>query len=171
VKTPEDVKGLSIRAMDKIQAAYINAWGASTVIVTWAEIYNSLQTGVADGYLNPAIVPVMFKHTEVLKYFSDIKVSAPLRVSICSEQWYQELSEKDQAIIAEAVKKADAANRAWVSKIEINDAEALKAAGVDVYKNTPEEISQFAELSRKEYSKILSADIVALFLAASKSQR
>ena len=56
-----------MRATDKIQAEYLKAWGASTVIIPWPEIYNSLQTGVADGYLNPAIVPTLFKHTEVIK--------------------------------------------------------------------------------------------------------
>jgi len=171
VKTPLDVKGLSIRALDKAQAQYINAWGASTVIVTWAEIYNALQTGVANGYLNPAIVPVMFKHTEVLKYFSDIKINAPLRVSICSEQWYRGLNEKEKAVVADAVNKADMANRAWLAKMEKTDEDSLKASGVNFYKNTPEEIAQFAELSRKEYSKIVPVEIVDLFLNAAKAKR
>ena len=171
VKTPPDVKGLRIRAMDKTQAQYIKAWGANTVIVPWAEIYNSLQTGVADGYLNPAIVPVMFKHTEVLKYFSDIKLSAPLRVSICSEEWYRGLSKKERAIVDEATNKANAANRAWQAKVEKSGTGALQGAGIKVYKNTPNEIAQFAKLARPVYTKIISKEIVNMFVTAAEGNR
>ena len=103
VNTPDDLKGLRIRAMDKNQVEYIEAWGASTVIVPWAEIYNALQTGIADGYLNSAVVPVLFKHTEVIKYFSEIKYAAALRIAICSEEWYKKLSPADRKIVDEAV--------------------------------------------------------------------
>ena len=171
VKTPPDVKGLRIRAMDKTQAQYIKAWGANTVIVPWAEIYNSLQTGVADGYLNPAIVPVMFKHTEVLKYFSDIKLSAPLRVSLCSEEWYRGLSKKERAIVDEATNKANAANRAWQAKVEKSGTGALQGAGIKVYKNTPNEIAQFAKLARPVYAKVISKEIVNMFVTAAEANR
>ena len=171
VKTPSDVKGLRIRAMDKTQAQYIKAWGANTVIVPWAEIYNSLQTGVADGYLNPAIVPVMFKHTEVLKYFSDIKLSAPLRVSICSEEWYRGLSKKERAIVDEATNKANAANRIWQAKVEKSGIGALKGAGIEVYENTPAEIAQFAKLAQPVYTKVISKEIVNMFVTAAEANR
>jgi len=171
IKTPNDVKGLRIRAMDKTQAQYIKAWGANTVVVPWAEIYNSLQTGIADGYLNPAIVPVMFKHTEVLKYFSDIKLSAPIRISICSQEWYQGLAKDKQAVVDAAVDKANKANRVWQANVEKNSAGSLKGGGIQFYKNTPEQIAQFAQLSRPEYTKIVSDDITKLFLAAAKANR
>lgn len=171
VKTPADVKGLRIRAMDKTQAEYISAWGASTVIVPWGEIYNSLQTGVADGYLNPAVVSVMFKHTEVLKHFSDIKLSAPIRVSICSEDWYMGLSKKQRAIVDSAVVKANEANRVWQAGMEKMGAAALDKAGVKLYQNTPEEIAQFAELSRPTYTKIVSSEIADIFVQAAKANR
>ena len=116
VRLPADMKGLRIRAMDKAQTEYLQAWGASTVVMPWAEIYNALQTGVADGYLNAAVVPVLFKHTDVIKYYSDIKYAAPLRIAICSEKWYSSLSEKDRKIVNEAAAKANAANRVWQSK-------------------------------------------------------
>ena len=68
IKTPADFKGIRMRALDKKQAAWLEIWGANAVVIPWAEIYNALQTGIADGYINPAFVPIMFKHTEVLKY-------------------------------------------------------------------------------------------------------
>lgn len=171
IKTPADLKGLRMRAMDKVQAEYLKAWGASTVVIPWAEIYNSLQTGVADGYINPAIVPVMFKHTEVLKYYSDLKVGVPFRIIICSEDWYKGLSAKDRRIIDEAAAKGVAANRLWQNKIEISGIKALKAAGVEVYQNGPEERAMFAKLIRPLYAKVTSAEIAKMFVNAAEANR
>lgn len=171
IKTPADMKGMRIRAKDKNQAKYIEAWGANTVIIPWAEIYNSLQTGVADGYLNPSIVPIMFKHTEVLKYFSDVKFSAPLRVGICSEDWYNGLSDKERAIVDEAVVKADKANRLWQAKVEKRGLEDLKSAGIKVYMNSPEEIVEFKKLVRPLYSTVVSDKIAKDFITAADANR
>jgi TRAP-type transport system periplasmic protein len=171
IKTPGDMRGLRIRAMDKVQTEYLTAWGASTVVVPWAEIYNAIQTGVADGYINPAIVPVMFKHTELLKYYSDVKVGVPFRVVICSEQWYRGLSAEDREIVDEAVAKGLAANRAWQSVVEKSDLDTLKAAGVEVYENTPGERAQFADLARPLYAKVTSPEISKLFIEAAEKNR
>ena len=35
---------------------------------------NALQTGVADGYLNPAFVPLLFGHTDFIKFYTDAAV-------------------------------------------------------------------------------------------------
>jgi TRAP-type C4-dicarboxylate transport system substrate-binding protein len=171
IKTPADMKGLRMRAMDKVQAAYLTAWGASTVIVPWAEIYNALQTGIADGYLNPAVVPVMFKHTEILKYYSDVKVGVPFRVILCSEKWYKGLSAKDRKIVDEGVVQGIAANRAWQAKIENTDLDILKGTGVQVYVNTPEERAQFANLVRPLYATVTSPEIAEMFTKAADANR
>src|SRR4030042_578103 len=130
VNTPEDLKGLRIRAMDKAQAQYVEAWGASTVIVPWAEIYNALQTGIADGYLNPAVVPLLFKHTEVLKHYSDLRYSTPLRLAICSEDWYKKLTADQRKIVDDASAKATAANRAWQIPIDKTGLGDLEEGGM-----------------------------------------
>ena len=171
IKTPADMKGLRMRAMDKVQTEYLSAWGASTVIVPWAEIYNALQTGVADGYINPAIVPVMFKHTELLKHYSDVKVGVPFRVIICSEQWYKGLSAKDRKIVDEAVVKGVAANRAWQTRMEKSDLDTLKAAGVQVHVSTAEERAQFENLARPLYAKVTSPEIAEMFIKAAEKTR
>ncbi|MBN2034349.1 MAG: TRAP transporter substrate-binding protein [Deltaproteobacteria bacterium] len=171
IKTPADMKGLRMRAMDKVQTEYLSAWGASTVVVEWAEIYNALQTGVTDGYINPAIVPVMFKHTELLKYYSDVKVGVPFRVIICSERWYKGLSDKDRKIVDEATVKGVAANREWQTRMEKSDLDTLKAAGVQVYQNTVEEREQFANIARPLYAKVTSPEIAEMFIKAAEKNR
>jgi TRAP-type transport system periplasmic protein len=171
VRIPTDLKGLRIRAMDKAQTEYLQAWGANTVVIPWAEIYNSLQTGVADGYLNAAIVPVLFKHTDVIKHFSDIKYSAALRLAICSEKWYSRLSEKDRKIVGEAVAKADAANRAWQAKVAKTGLEALEKSGVKIVKSTTQERTEFARIVRPVYAKVVGPAVADQFVKAVEGVR
>jgi TRAP-type C4-dicarboxylate transport system substrate-binding protein len=171
VKTPADMKGLRMRAMDKKQATWLEAWGANSVIIPWAEIYNSLMTGVADGYMNAAIVPVMFKHTEVLKYFSDAKIMAPLRVALASEDWYAGLSEKERGIVHEAVAKANAANREWQKKIEKSGLDAVEKAGVKVVSMSDADRELFAKAVRPLYKKLIPADVAEAFLSAAQAYK
>ena len=171
VNTPEDLKGLRIRAMDKSQAQYLEAWGASTVIVPWAEIYNALQTGIADGYLNPAVVPLLFKHTEVLKYYSDLRYSTPLRLAICSEDWYRKLPADQRKVVDDATAKATAANRAWQIQIDKTGLEDLEKAGMKVTRTTAEQRAQFAKLARPTYEKIVGREVAEAFIKASDTNR
>lgn len=171
VKTPADLDGLRMRAMSKDQAKYLEAWGSSSVIIPWAEIYNALQTGIADGYLNPAIVPVMFKHTEVLTHFTDAKAMASLRLAIASADWYEGLSEKKRAIVDAAVQKGTAANRAWQKKIARSGLDQLRDTGVTVTSLTPEARARFVELSKKVYTEVLPEEIVKTFLTAADKYR
>ncbi len=170
VKTPSDFDGLRMRAMDKKQAEWLKIWGANSVIIPWAEIYNSLQTGVADGYLNPAFVPVMFKHTEVLKYFSVANLNPSLRVSLCSDEWYEGLSDSERAIVDEGVQAADEAVKQWAVQAGKAAIEGLKEAGMQVYHNTAEEKAQFAELIRPHYAEIVESEDIADFFVKAASE-
>ncbi len=171
IRVPKDLEGLRIRATDSVQATYLEAWGANSVIIPWGEIYTALQTGVADGYMNPAIVPVLFKHTEVLDYYADIRGGAPLRVAIASEDWYSGLSDKERALVDEAVEKGNAANRAWVPKVMAQSIAALKKAGMKVTTPSEEERAQFAEKARAVYGQVVSKEVVELFVKAADQYR
>jgi TRAP-type C4-dicarboxylate transport system substrate-binding protein len=171
INTPDDLKGLRIRAMDKAQVQYLEAWGSSTVIVPWAEIYNALQTGIADGYLNAAVVPLLFKHTEVLKHYADLRFAAPLRVAICSEDWYKKLSSDQKKIVDEASAKATAANRVWQAQIDKTGLDDLEKAGVKITRNTSEQRTQFAKLVRPVYEKIVGREVADAFIKASDANR
>ena len=171
VLTPDDLKGLRMRATDKGQAKYLEAWGANTVIIPWPEIYNALQTGVADGYLNPAIVPTLFKHTDVIKYFSDVRAGAPLRVAIASEAWYSGLSDKERAIVDQAVVEANKANRAWLAGLSKMSFEGLEAAGVQISRPSAEQRALFAEKAKAIWSEMVPEDVLKKFLEVVEKYR
>jgi TRAP-type C4-dicarboxylate transport system substrate-binding protein len=171
IKTPADFNGIRMRALDKKQAGWLEIWGANAVVIPWAEIYNALQTGIADGYMNPAFVPIMFKHTEVLKYFSDAGLAPSLRVAICSEDWYQGLNTQDRALVDEGVAKANDALKNWTKTAEAQGLDDLRKAGMQVYVNTPADKAEFAELIRPKYTDIVDEKIAKMFMQAAEKNR
>jgi TRAP-type C4-dicarboxylate transport system substrate-binding protein len=158
VETVDDMKGLRMRALDESQIKLFEAWGASGTIVNWAEVPNALQTGVADGYLNPPVVPLLFGHTDFLKFFTDAEVSPSLRATIVSEDWYKGLSDADRKTVDEAADAANKANREWLAG-QASVYGKLEAAGVKVTKLTAEARAGFQKASEPTYkSDLLSAD-------------
>ena len=60
-----------MRALDELQIQTFEQWGAKGTIVSWSEVPNALQTGVAEGYLNPPFVPLVFGHTCEYSWYSE----------------------------------------------------------------------------------------------------
>ena len=166
VDTVADMAGLRMRALDESQIDLFKAWGAAGTIVSWAEVPNALQTGVAEGYLNPPIVPLLFGHTDFIKFFTDAETSPSLRVTIVSEDWYQGLSDEDRAKVDAAADAANKANREWLAKQEaVYD--RLEAAGVTISRLSDDARAAFREASAPAYeSGLLSKEQIATWTTA-----
>lgn len=171
IKTPADFANVRMRAVDRAQVKWLELWGASAVIIPWAEIYTSLQTGVCDGYMNSSTVPIMFKHTDVIKYYSAANLAPALRAVIASEEWYRGLSEKDRAIVDAGVVKANTEVHKWANKSNDEALDQLRAAGVNVYINTPEDREAFARLIRPNYESIVEPETARLFIKLAAEQK
>lgn len=146
----EDIQGVRMRALDEVQINTFEQWGSKGTIVSWSEVPNALQTGVAGGYINPAFVPLTYGHTAFIKYFTNAKLSASVRVALASEDWYQSLSDEERATVHEAVALAHAANR----KLASDDAPVLKEleeAGIEVIELSAEDRAKFREASHAIY--------------------
>jgi TRAP-type C4-dicarboxylate transport system substrate-binding protein len=166
VKSVADMAGLRMRALDESQIELYKAWGADGTIVSWAEVPNALQTGVADGYLNPNFVPLLFGHTDFLKHYTDAAVTPSLRIAIASEDWYQGLSDADRAIVDDGVAAANAANRAWLGTQD-GVLDKLRAAGVEVQTLDEAARAEFREASSPAYeSGLVSKEQIAQWAMA-----
>ncbi|SFM65304.1 TRAP transporter substrate-binding protein [Shimia aestuarii] len=146
VNSAADMADLRMRALDDTQIGVYKMWGTNGTIVAWDEVPNALQTGIADGYMNPPMVPLMFGHTGFIKYFTNAKVGLSSRTAIVSEDWFQGLSAEQQKTVMDAAAAATATNRAW---LETRSAELdkLREAGIEVTELTPEAWAEFKELS------------------------
>ncbi|MDN2565425.1 TRAP transporter substrate-binding protein [Aquibium sp. A9E412] len=166
VETLDDMADLRMRALDESQIELFKAWGATGTIVSWAEVPNALQTGVADGYLNPPIVPLLFGHTDFIKHFTDAEISPSLRITIVSEDWYQGLSDEERAVVDAAADAANAANREWL-KTQGGVYDKLEAAGVSIVRLDEAAREAFRAASEETYdSGLLTAEQLDAWRAA-----
>ena len=165
VASMADMADLRLRALDDSQIQLYQAWGTTGTVVSWAEVPNALQTGVADGYLNPAFVPLLFGHTDFIKYFTPAEISPSLRIAILSEDWLNGLSEADRATVDAAIAAADEANRSWLGS-QTGVMEQLVAAGVTITELSPEARAAFQEASATTYATIVTPEQLAQWQAA-----
>lgn len=171
VEKPADLAGLRMRAIDKTQLGLFQIWGAQGVVVDIAEVATSLQTGVVDGYANPAAVALAYQHTDLLKYYTDAGAGQAIRTALMSRDWHAGLDAQTRAAVDEAAAFATAGNRAWTLRVAADELKSLAAKGVKVGTLTAEGRQQFVELSKKAWAVLMPADTVAVFAAAADKAR
>ncbi len=161
VEKVADMHDLRMRALDESQIELFKAWGSAGTIVSWAEVPNALQTGVADGYLNPPIVPLLFGHTDFIKFFTDAEISPSLRIAIASESWYNGLSDADRKTVDDATTAANKANRDWLKTQDAVYGQ-LEAKGVTISHLSPDARAEFEKASAATYhSGLITEDQLA----------
>ncbi|MGB0782226.1 MAG: TRAP transporter substrate-binding protein [Marinomonas sp.] len=143
VKTVADMSGLRMRALDTNQLTIFQMMGASGVLIPFSEVPNALRLGIADGYLNASPVPIIFKHTELLKYFTDAKVMMSARIVLASQYWWDNLTKEEKAQFSASSIEAQKDVFQWVNQSEEAHHKALMAAGMEVYQPTEEDLLTF----------------------------
>lgn len=143
IKTVDDMSGLRMRALDENQLTLFQKMGANGVLIPFSEVSNALRVGIADGYLNASSVPITFKHTELLKYFTDAKVIMSARLVLASQYWWDNLSQAEKEQFMEMSLAAQKEVFEWVKVSEKNHHKDLVEAGIEVYEPTKEELLTF----------------------------
>lgn len=146
VEKAADLADLRMRALDETQIGVYKLWGTNGTVVAWDEVPNALQTGIADGYINPPMVPLMFGHTGFIKFFTDAKVGLGSRTVIVSETWYQGLNADQQKVVMDAANAATEANRTWLAG-RTSELDKLREAGIEVTELSAEAWNEFKSLS------------------------
>ena len=171
VEKPADLEGLRLRAIDTSQIELMKNWGASGVVIDMPEFTTSVQQGMVDGYINPPVVAFIFKHTDLLKYYTDAGAGTAFRSALMSKDWYDGLSDEDRAKVDKAVEGANQRNREWTYKAAAAELDQLGKLGVTVTKLSPEARADFVERSKKAWPVLMPADSVDDFVAAAEETR
>ena len=156
IRTPEDMKGLSIRTMDNpAHMEIVRALGAKPTPISWAETYTALQTGVVDGEENSIPTFLLGSLQEVQKYMTmDGHVYSQLHMFV-NDKWFSGLPKEYQEIILRGGQKAgvagERANRVYR---DIGRGICVKA-GVEFYDPSIDEINQFKALAQPPVIKFI----------------
>ena len=159
IKSPQDMKGLKFRGMDKGQIALVQAMGGSGIPIAWSEVYTSLQTGVVDGQMNPPAILIWGKIFEVQKYVTLTRHFYSNHFMLTNSKWFKSLPQEDQLLFMRAHKTAANAIRGLNEIKESLNLEELAKKGMEIYQPTPQEMSQFKELGQPAYIEWLSEKI------------
>ena len=144
-----DLEGLRLRAQNGEQVTFFESWGAQATVVSFAEVPNALQTGVASGYFNPASTALVAGHTDLLHQFSDMQSMPLAKPIMLSADWYDALDDAEKQIVDTAVAAGVEANRVWSVDYAEKAVGELEAKGVTV--------STLAEGEREKFEDATSA--------------
>ena len=150
IKSPEDMKGLKIRTMGLDSSkAVVSSMGGQPVAINWAEVYTSLQTGVADGQMNPVPIIKFAKFDEVQKHLTLTNHLFTPYVWVMNKAFMAGLSAEEKAVVNAAARSAIVSGRGISRIIESSDRglPAL-AAKMAVYSPSPAELKAFRDAAQ-----------------------
>ena len=102
----KDIAGLKIRVQtNDLATKMVSSLGASATPISYNELYSSLQTGIVDGADNPLMGILNMSFYEVGSYVLDMPHQYEASVIIINSDFFNSLSEEDQAVINEAMEE------------------------------------------------------------------
>lgn len=102
-----DFEGVKMRGGGKIFDSGFVAAGASTVIMSAAEVYQALDTGIVDAASGDFIGSYERKYYEVQKYGTVNRLNCVFGHLIANQAWWDGLSEENRKVIDEASSKLE----------------------------------------------------------------
>ena len=139
---------------------WLKAWGATSVKLFYPDAYNSIDTGVINGYSMPANIVTSLKIYEVAPYFTNVDSggNVPALLTMNANTW-KKLPKEIQEIVDEV-----ATDWTWdVYKRNLAQTEKafkiMKKMGVKVYALPDEERKRWAKALNK--SRVAAKDIAA----------
>jgi tripartite ATP-independent transporter DctP family solute receptor len=134
IRVPDDLKGLKMRVPEvPSTVAAFRVWGANPTVITFAEVYNALQTGVVDGAVMPPDLMVTSRLYEVAKQLALTRhLFLPLCVMISDKFLRAQPPDVQKAILDSAREAFEIYDRELYLKVSGQAAAEMKAKGVTI---------------------------------------
>jgi len=133
INTPADVEGLKIRVMNNdLFVQMVASMDGNATPMAFAEVYQSIQTGVVDGAENNPPSYESTNHFEVAKYYS---LTEHLIIPEClcmSKKTFDALTPEQQKIVKDAAQASAVMQRELWQAREAASMEVVKAGGTTV---------------------------------------
>src|SRR5689334_23719599 len=152
IRKPDDIKGLKIRSAGPTFADMWQAAGASIVSIPSNEVYNALQTGVADATDTSSGSFVSFRIYEQVKCVTapgDNALWFMYEPVLMSKKSFNRLDKKQQDALMAAGKKAEAYFAREAKGLDDEMVKVFKDHNVDVVTLTPAEYDQWLKVAQQ----------------------
>ena len=155
IKAPADVTGMKVRVMNNdLYSGMIKALGGNPSPMAFAEVQQSLKTGVVDGAENNYPSYESTGHYEVAQFYSNSQhLIIPEIVAVNADVW-KSLSAEDQKVLKEAAQESAILQRELWKKREMSSKEKVLAGGVTI--NEIPDKSAFQAAMKPVYDKYLA---------------
>ncbi len=153
LRTPEDLKNLKIRvsaSLGMVRAIENIGRGSGMTLQTipWGDVYDALSKGVVDGSwsLWPSLVED--RHSEVLKYFTDLNFAWDTNNIVINKEIWDKLPQDLKDAVAKAGREVEAKLYDRQEAMEAQFKKQLsEVKGFEIISLTPEERAAFRERS------------------------
>jgi TRAP-type C4-dicarboxylate transport system substrate-binding protein len=152
IRKPEDIKGQKIRSAGPTFAAMWQAAGASIVSIPSNEVYNALQTGVADATDTSAGSFVSFRIYEQVKCITapgDNALWFMYEPVLMSKKSFDKLNKAQQDALLKAGKKSEEYFQKASRGLDEKLVKVFKEHNVEVINMTPEEYNAWIDVAKK----------------------
>src|SRR3954463_11881598 len=152
IRKPEDVKGLKFRSAGPTFAAMWQSAGASIVSVPSNEVYNALQTGVAEGTDTSTGSFVSFRIYEQVKCITapgDNALWFMYEPLLMSKKSFSRLNKKQQDVLMQAGKKSQQFFAEKAKGLDDDMVKVFKDHNVEVVTLTPAEYESWLKVAEK----------------------
>ena len=156
IKKPADLKGLKIRIPEsQALKIFMESCGAAAPVITFNQLYTSIQTGIVDGLETPVAVLSFASLDEVIKYASITNHTWDMVFLIVNQKWFKNLPQNYQKILVEAGRHAEQVCRGMSETLAAQEVDKLIEKGVEVYTPTSAEREAFRKVTQKPVTDYL----------------
>ena len=162
IRKPEDIKGLKIRSAGPTFAAMWQQAGASIVNIPSNEVYNALQTGVAEATDTSTGSFVSFRIYEQVKCVTapgDNALWFMYEPVLMSKRSFNKLNKQQQEVLLKAGKKSEEYFNQESKKLDQEMVEAFKKNNVEVATLTPEEYDAWIKIAQQSSYKQFASEV------------
>jgi TRAP-type C4-dicarboxylate transport system substrate-binding protein len=162
IRTPDDIKGLKIRSAGPTFAAMWQQAGASIVSIPSNEVYNALQTGVADATDTSTGSFVSFRLYEQVKCITapgDNALWFMYEPVLMSKRSFDKLNKQQQDALLKAGKKSEEFFNTASKKLDDDMVQAYKKNNVEVVTMTPAEYDAWIKVAQESSYKGFSSEV------------
>ena len=162
IRKPDDIKGKKIRSAGATFAAMWQQAGATIVSIPSNEVYNALQTGVADATDTSTGSFVSFRIYEQVKCITAPGENAlwfMYEPVLMSKRNFEKLNKKQQDALLAAGKKSEAYFDAESKKLDANMVSTFKKNNVEVVTMTEAEYNAWLGVAKQSSYKTFASQV------------
>jgi TRAP-type C4-dicarboxylate transport system substrate-binding protein len=130
------------------------AQGYRTVTIPYADVYQSMQTGVCDGVNGFATTAALTALGDVLKYWYATNYSMECINYFVSKKTWDKLSPADQKILHEVVTKATMKSIDEAKALDEKSMKAMEAKGIKVFRYSEAQLAPIAKAVAASWPKL-----------------